>query len=290
MSQAVKMAAKLISSTKCFGGQVKVFQHASKVLNCEMKFSTFVPPQAESGPVPVLYFLSGLTCNETNFITKAGAQRPASKRGLMLVCPDTSPRGVKVEGDEDSWDFGTGAGFYVDATTDGWKDHYKMYSYITEELPALVNELLPADPERISITGHSMGGHGALISALKNPGMYKSVSAFAPICHPSACPWGKKAFTGYLGTDEDVWAEYDATKLVAKYNGPPLHIKIDQGLEDGFLGQNQLLPDDFFQAAKSSGVGVALAKQEGYDHSYYFISTFIEEHIDHHARVLGLME
>jgi len=279
---------KQVSSAKCFGGLVQRFQHASAALGCDMKFFVFLPPNATpERRVPALYFLSGLTCTDENFITKAGAQRAAAKHGLALICPDTSPRGVPIEGDSESWDFGVGAGFYVNATEPKWSRNYRMYDYVTRELPAIVNEALPVDSSRVGIFGHSMGGHGALICALKNPGIYKSVSAFAPICNPVNCPWGQKAFTGYLGPDKSTWQEYDATELVKKYSGPSLNILIDQGSADNFLPQKQLLPEAFEEAARGvSGVSLSLRMQEGYDHSYYFISTFIEDHIEHHAALL----
>jgi S-formylglutathione hydrolase len=281
-------ALKQLSSNKCFGGFVQRFQHLSAVLGCEMKFSVFLPPNASSDRrVPVIYYLSGLTCTDENFITKAGAQRAAAKHGIALICPDTSPRGVPIEGDHDSWDFGVGAGFYVNATEEKWARHYRMYDYVTRELPTLVNQNLPVDPARVSIFGHSMGGHGALICALKNPGLYKTVSAFAPICNPINCPWGQKAFRGYLGENQEAWKEWDATCLVKGYNGPPLDILIDQGTADNFLPQGQLLPEAFEAASReNSHIGLKLRMQEGYDHGYYFIATFIEDHIEHHAALL----
>eukprot|EP00005_Dracoamoeba_jomungandri_P004632 CAMPEP_0174259010 /NCGR_PEP_ID=MMETSP0439-20130205/7895_1 /TAXON_ID=0 /ORGANISM="Stereomyxa ramosa, Strain Chinc5" /LENGTH=282 /DNA_ID=CAMNT_0015342723 /DNA_START=47 /DNA_END=895 /DNA_ORIENTATION=+ len=278
----MKSALKQVSTVKCFGGQVKQFSHVSETLKCEMVFSVFLPPQAEQSQVGALYWLSGLTCTDQNFITKAGAQRAAAKHGLLLVCPDTSPRGVEIEGQDDSWDFGSGAGFYVNATQEKWREHYNMYDYVTKELPTIVNENFSVDPQRISIFGHSMGGHGALTLALKNPGVYKSCSAFAPISNPINCPWGQKAFGGYLGENVEDWKEYDATELVSKYSGPTLPILIDQGTEDGFYKQQQLLPENF-QAAVTDKTPLTLRMQEGYDHSYYFISTFVADHIDFHA-------
>lgn len=254
-----------------------------------MNLSIFLPRAALEGTtVPVVYWLSGLTCTEDNFIQKAGAQRVAAELGLALVCPDTSPRGAGVEEEEESWDFGTGAGFYVDATTPAYKTNYNMYRYVVEELPLLVTEALPLSKDRKSIFGHSMGGHGALICFLKNNG-YSSVSAFAPICHPSACPWGVKAFTGYLGPEATTWAAYDATALVqspqAKWK-VETKILVDQGLDDGFYKQKQLLPEDFLEAAGKAGVPVEYRERTGYDHSYFYISTFIEEHLRFHARHL----
>ncbi|XP_022253420.1 S-formylglutathione hydrolase-like isoform X2 [Limulus polyphemus] len=277
-----------VSSNRCFGGYQKVYSHESSELKCKMNFSVYLPPQAEEKKVPVLYWLSGLTCTEQNFIQKAGAQRYAAEAGVMIVCPDTSPRGVNIEGEDDSYDFGSGAGFYVDATEEKWKNHYKMYSYVTKELPEIINGNFPALPHCQSIFGHSMGGHGALICALKNPGKYCSVSAFSPICNPMECPWGQKAFTGYLGKDKETWKEYDATHLVKKYQGPPLTILIDQGKDDNFLKEGQLLPDNFVAACTENKMPVILRMQETYDHSYYFIATFVEDHIKHHLEYLGM--
>jgi S-formylglutathione hydrolase len=269
------------SSAKCFGGFIRRYSHFSHVLQCTMHFTVFVPPQSANKP-PVLYWLSGLTCTDENFITKAGAQKSAALNNIFLVCPDTSPRGVNIEGETDSWDFGSGAGFYVTATDPKWSKHYNMYDYVVNELPHLINNNFSVDSTHNSIFGHSMGGHGALICALKNPGKYKSVSAFAPISNPINCPWGQKAFTGYLGSNKENWKNWDATELVNQYNGPNLDILIDQGTEDKFLGEKQLLPENF-QSAASSKHHLTLRMQEGYDHSYYFISTFIDDHIKHHA-------
>ncbi|XP_045444576.1 S-formylglutathione hydrolase isoform X2 [Pipistrellus kuhlii] len=248
------MALKQISSNKCFGGLQKVFEHDSVELNCKMKFAIYLPPKAETGKCPALYWLSG---------------------------------GCNIKGEDESWDFGTGAGFYVDATEHPWKTNYRMYSYVTEELPQLINANFPVDPQRMSIFGHSMGGHGALICALKNPGKYKSVSAFAPICNPVLCPWGKKAFSGYLGTDQSKWKAYDATHLVKSFPGSQLDILIDQGKDDQFLSDGQLLPDNFIAACAEKKTPVVFRLQEGYDHSYYFIATFITDHIRHHAKYLN---
>jgi len=249
-----------------------------------MKFAVYLPPRAKSESVPVLYFLSGLTCTEENFITKAGAQQFAAKYGVVLVAPDTSPRGSGIPGENDDWDFGTGAGFYVDATHEPWSQHYRMYSYITRELPALVAEYFPVRSDRQGIFGHSMGGHGALVCALRNPDQYRSVSAFAPIVAPIRAPWGQKAFNGYLGSDQETWKAYDATELVLTQ--PFKHpILIDQGTADQFL-EKQLMPDVFQQACEKAGQSLILRMQEGYDHSYYFISTFVEDHIRHHAEAL----
>ncbi|XP_071078688.1 S-formylglutathione hydrolase-like isoform X1 [Haliotis cracherodii] len=275
-----------VSSNKMFGGWQKVFSHESSEVKCTMKFGIYLPPQAEGGKIPVLYWLSGLTCTEQNFVTKAGAQKVAAELGIILVAPDTSPRGCNIEGEDESYDFGSGAGFYVDATQEKWKTNYRMYSYITKELPALINSNFPVLSDKQGVTGHSMGGHGALICALKNPGLYKSVSAFAPITNPVNCPWGQKAFSGYLGDNKEAWQEYDACCLVKKYNGPPLEILVDQGKSDNFLTQNQLLPDNLTQACAESKMPIVMRMQEGYDHSYFFIASFIDDHIRHHARFL----
>ncbi|KAK1169726.1 S-formylglutathione hydrolase-like isoform X1 [Acipenser oxyrinchus oxyrinchus] len=286
-SSYTAMALTQVSSNKCFDGFQKVFEHDSTELKCKMRFGIYLPPKAEGGKCPVLYWLSGLTCTEQNFITKAGSQQEAAEHGIIIVCPDTSPRGCNIEGEDESWDFGTGAGFYVNATEDQWKVNYRMYSYITEELPHLISSNFPADSERMSISGHSMGGHGALICALKNPGKYKSVSAFAPICNPMQCPWGQKAFNGYLGSDKSKWESYDATVLVSAYSGPQLDILIDQGRDDQFLAAGQLLPDNFIAACTEKKIPVVFRLQQGYDHSYYFVCSFISNHIKHHAKYLN---
>ena len=249
-----------------------------------MKFAVYLPPRSQSEPVPVLYFLSGLTCTEENFMVKAGAQQFAAKYGVALVTPDTSPRGANISGEEDDWDFGTGAGFYVDAIQEPWRSHYQMYSYVTQELPAIIAAHFPVKTDRQGIFGHSMGGHGALVCALRNPEQYRSVSAFAPIVAPMRVPWGQKAFTNYLGADEETWRSYDASELVftTQLKHP---ILIDQGSADTFL-ENQLMPRVFEQACAKAGQPLMLRMQDGYDHSYYFISTFIEDHIRHHAEIL----
>ena len=233
---------------------------------------------------PVLYFLSGLTCTEANCIQKSGFQRMAAEKGLIVVNPDTSPRGVQIDGQDDSWDFGSGAGFYVDASEAKWARHYNMFSYVTKELRELVDANFPTIPDQIAITGHSMGGHGALVCALRNPGLYKSVSAFAAIANPVNCPWGKKAFAGYLGPDQDVWKRWDATCLALNYAGPPLPILADTGSADGFHKDGQLLPDNLVKAASDNpAISLENRMQEGYDHSYFFIATFIQDHINFHA-------
>ncbi len=278
-----------VSEHRCFGGTVGFYAHRSTVNGCTMKFAVFTPPAAERGPVPALYYLAGLTCTEETFMIKAGAQRLAAELGLMLVAPDTSPRGVPLPGDSDAWDFGVGAGFYVDATAEPWSKHYRMYSYVTAELPALIDAHFPADPQRQGIFGHSMGGHGALTIGLENPGQrYRSISAFAPIAAPKQVPWGQKAFRGYLGPDQGQWDAYDATELMKKVTDPAGRppILIDQGLADRFLGE-QLHPHLFEEAARTVGYPVTLRRHAGYDHGYYFIASFVEDHLRHHARTLG---
>jgi S-formylglutathione hydrolase len=276
---------KLLSEHACFGGAQQFFEHQSAETRGPMKFAAFVPPQARLGRVPVLYFLSGLTCTEENFPVKSHAQEVAAELGLLLIAPDTSPRQPRLPGDADSWDFGYSAGFYVDATQPPWADHYRMDSYVTRELPSVVAAHLPALPESSGICGHSMGGHGALTSALRNPGRYRSVSAFAPIAAPMQCPWGQKAFTGYLGVDQEAWRAYDATELVARGTFPGT-ILIDQGSADPWLAQ-QLMPEKFAAAAARSGQSLNLRMQAGYDHGYYFIQTFIADHLRHHAAILA---
>jgi S-formylglutathione hydrolase len=275
---------KAISEHRCFDGIQGYYAHTSTEIGLDMRFAVFQPPQARTGPVPVVYYLAGLTCTEETFVIKAGAQRIAAELGLMLVAPDTSPRGANVPGEKDSWDFGVGAGFYVDATADPWSKHYRMYSYVTRELPAVIAASFPADAQRQGIFGHSMGGHGALVCALRNPGRYRSLSAFAPISAPMQCPWGQKAFGGYLGADQSVWRKYDATELVRAqpFGGT---ILIDQGLADQFLAQ-QLKPELFEAACRYVGQSLTLRRHGGYDHGYFFISTFMEDHLRHHAAVL----
>lgn len=269
-----------------FGGIVTQATHASKATATSMDFTVFTPPQSSSSAkVPVLYYLSGLTCTDANVNEKAGAQRYAAENGIALVMPDTSPRGhPEILGENDAYDFGTGAGFYVNATTDSFKDHYRMFEYVTEELPATIASEFPViDTSNASIFGHSMGGHGALIAGLKT-GAYKSVSAFAPICNPTTCPWGEKAFTGYLGS-VDAGREWDACELLAGYEGPPLNILVDQGTCDNFL-EEQLKPETLEAACSQAGQPLTLNMRDGYDHSYYFIASFMEDHIRHHAKFL----
>ncbi|WP_293714492.1 S-formylglutathione hydrolase [Stenotrophomonas sp. UBA7606] len=266
----------------CFGGWQDVYRHESKVLGCEMTVAVYLPPQAAHGRCPVLYWLSGLTCTEQNFITKAGAQRYAAEHGIILVAPDTSPRGDNVA-DAEGYDLGKGAGFYLNATRVPWAAHYRMYDYIVDELPAWVEANVPASDVR-AISGHSMGGHGALTIALKNPGRYRSVSAFSPIVAPSQVPWGQKAFAAYLGDDRAAWKAHDATELVAQAQ-EKLPLLVDQGGADEFL-ENQLRPQLLQAACDAVGHPLQLRMQPGYDHSYYFISSFIGEHIAHHAKAM----
>lgn len=283
-------APELLSAHACFGGAQRVYQHASREIGLPMKFSVYLPPQALQGARrPALVYLAGLTCNEDTFMTKAGAQRLAAELGLILVAPDTSPRGAKVPGEADAWDFGVGAGFYLDATQAPWATHWRMESYLTHELLPLLGAHLPVDLERAGIFGHSMGGHGALTLALRHPGVFKSVSAFAPIAAPSQCPWGKKAFSGYLGKDESAWLAHDASALMAAQTTPPYPggILIDQGLADKFLLENQLLPEVFEAACAQVGQPLTLRRQPGYDHGYYFIQTFMADHLAHHAQALS---
>jgi S-formylglutathione hydrolase len=276
---------EILSEYRCFGGRQLFLRHQSREIGLPMKFSVFLPPKAAQQKVPALTYLAGLTCTEETFMIKAGAQRVAAELGLMLVAPDTSPRGTDIPGQSDDWDFGLGAGFYVDATETPWAQHWRMYSYVNKELPELIAAEFPADTARRGIFGHSMGGHGALISALKNPDLYRSVSAFAPIAAPSRCPWGQKAFTGYLGGDKTRWNAYDASVLVAA-RAFPSEILIDQGLSDQFL-KDQLYPEAFEEAATQSGQRLSSRRHAGYDHGYYFIQSFVADHLRHHARLLA---
>ena len=278
-------ALEILSEQQCYGGKQGFYKHRSISTGTEMRFAVYQPPQAADGKVPVLYYLAGLTCTEETATIKAGAQAHACRHGLMLVMPDTSPRDAGIADEDLDWDFGTGAGFYVDAVREPWSRNYRMYSYVTEELPTLVNANFPARSEATGVFGHSMGGHGALTIALKNPQAYRSVSAFAPICAPLQVPWGIKAFGGYLGDDRAVWVEHDACELVRR--GPSPHrILIDQGRADQFLDE-QLRPELFDEACKSVGQELELRMHDGYDHSYYFIQTFMGDHIAHHAAVLS---
>ncbi|MDI1300298.1 MAG: S-formylglutathione hydrolase [bacterium] len=280
---------QLLSEHACFGGVQRFYQHDSVAIGLPMKFGVFLPPQALCAPpqkVPVLFYLAGLTCNEETFAIKAGAQRFAALHGLALVTPDTSPRGAGIPGEADDWDFGIGAGFYLDATQEPWAAHYRMESYIALELPVVLAAALPLDRNRAGIFGHSMGGHGALTLALKYPQQFRSVSAFAPIAAPARCPWGEKAFSGYLGDDREAWNKHDASVLMAQAKNPfPEGILIDQGLADKFL-VNQLHPEQFEAACAAAGQALTLRHHAAYDHGYYFIATFVADHVAHHAGIL----
>jgi S-formylglutathione hydrolase len=280
---------ELLSEHACFGGVQRYYQHASGTIGLPMRFSVFLPPQAVQGPVPGVVYLAGLTCNEETFMAKAGAQRVAAELGLALIAPDTSPRGAGIAGEADAWDFGVGAGFYLDATQAPWATHYRMESYLLDELLPLVGQHLPVDGARLGLFGHSMGGHGALTLALRHQDRFQSLSAFAPICAPTQCPWGHKAFTGYLGEDRAAWAAHDASALMAQRSTPLLAhgILVDQGLGDKFL-EAQLHPHLFEAACAQAGQPLTLRRHAGYDHGYYFISTFMEDHLRHHGQGLGL--
>jgi S-formylglutathione hydrolase len=269
-----------------FGGWLERYTHDSEACNCRMTFSVYLPPQAEAAPVPAVYFLSGLTCTDDNVRVKAGAQRYAAELGLALVMPDTSPRGEQVADAPERYDLGQGAGFYVNATCPPWSPHYRMFDYVNLELPALVERKLQLIPGRRSITGHSMGGHGALISALKNPGLYRSVSAFAPICNPVESGWGRGCFGAYLGDDPASWKDWDATELI-RAGAEPIPLLVDQGTDDEFLREGQLGPETLALACKERGFPLTLRMQPDYDHSYHFIATFIGEHLAYHARALA---
>ena len=275
---------ELTSSHKQFDGFTRYYTHPSEVCRAPMKFSAYLPPESAHRKLPVLYWLSGLACNEEIFMTEAQAQGLAKKHGVIIVVPDTSPRDLGIEGEDDTYDLGSGAGFYVNATQPKWSAHYQMDSYVTQELRVLVEKELPIDTSRRGIFGHSMGGHGALVLGMRNPELYRSISAFAPICAPSQAPWGIKAFTEYLGTDRTAWAKYDANELIktAKSKTPML---IDQGTDDEFFAE-QLFTDEFEKTAKAAGYPVTIRRQSGYDHSYYFISTFLDDHLAFHAKNL----
>ena len=283
------MSIERLSETNCFGGRIGFYRHASSSNHCDMRFSVFVPPQAADGKVPVLTFLSGLTCTEENFMVKSGAQRVAAELGLMLVSPDTSPRGDDVPDDPDEdYDFGLGAGFYLNATEAPWSRHYHMYDYVTQELQALVFDNFPGDASRQGLTGHSMGGHGALTIGLRNPDMFRSLSAFAPICTTLHSPWGRTALRYYLGADTSAWTDYDACEVARRSGHVKAYdtIRVDQGADDPFL-EEQLKPELLRAACRESGLPLDLRVHEGYDHGYYFISTFIEAHLKFHAERLG---
>ena len=280
------MAAEISihSSHMCFGGQVVFYSHKSTETQTKMNFSIFLPEKKVATKIPGLIYLAGLTCTEETFMIKSGAQKYAAKHGLALICPDTSPRDAGIDGEDSDWDFGTGAGFYLDAEIEPWSKNYRMYSYITKELIEIIDVEFDIDINNLGIFGHSMGGHGALTIFLKNQDIFKSVSAFAPICNPMACPWGEKAFTNYLGENTDKWRSYDACHLVAQYP-TSADILVDQGLADSFL-KEQLHPQKLQEACKKAGVNLNLRQHEGYDHGYYFISTFMADHIEHHANIL----
>lgn len=275
-----------ISQHRCFDGTLGYYSHMADSTACEMRFSVFVPPDSSGGRAPLLWWLSGLTCTADNFTAKAGAYRAAAEAGMIIVAPDTSPRGPDVP-DEATYDLGQGAGFYVDATESPWSDHFQMYTYLTDELPAVVLAGFPVDADAQGIAGHSMGGHGALVLGLRNPHQFRSISAFAPIVSPVSCPWGQKALTAYLGNDDGQWAQYDATRLMSQAGdrSQSNEILIDQGLADEFLVE-QLRPELFEQACESAGQALRLRRQEGYDHSYFFIASYIDDHIEHHRRIL----
>ena len=279
---------ELLSEHACFGGVQRFYRHASQAIGLPMQFSVYLPPQAASGTVPVVLYLAGLTCNQETFPTKAGAQRAAARLGLALVAPDTSPRGAQVPGEADSWDFGVGAGFYLDATQEPWATHWRMESYVSGELPALLAAQLPLDTDRMGVMGHSMGGHGALTLALRHPAVFRSLSALAPICAPTQCPWGEKAFSGYLGSDRSTWAAHDATALMQDGRPAPFPggILVDQGLADKFLAE-QLHPHLLEAACAKAGQPLTLRRHAGYDHGYYFVQSFIDDHLEHHARQLA---
>ena len=279
---------ELISEHACFGGAQRFYKHQSSAIGLPMRFSVFLPALAVAGErVPALIYLAGLTCNEETFMTKAGAQRRAAELGIALIAPDTSPRGAAIVGEGDVWDFGLAASFYLDATQAPWSKHYRMETYLTQELMSVMGEHLPIDTHRVGLCGHSMGGHGALTLALRHPRRFKSLSAFAPICAPSQCPWGIKAFGAYLGSDQTEWLQHDATAIMGAMKISPYSdgILIDQGLADKFL-EVQLHPPLFEAACQSVGQPLTLRRHAGYDHGYYFISTFINDHLDHHARIL----
>ena len=275
---------ELVSESRCFEGRQITYQHRSDVCACTMRFAVFLPPAAARGPVPALYWLSGLTCTEENFSVKSGAQRYAAALGLALIIPDTSPRGVNIPGEDEFMDLGSGAGFYVNATQQPWAAHYRMYDYVSKELVDVVNASLPVDPERKSISGHSMGGHGALVVGIRNRSRYRSISAFAPICAPRSSPWGQRAFAAYLGANERDWLDYDASALIRTQ--PTDHeLLVDQGSADPYL--DKLRPADLQEACEASGQRLTFRERAGYDHGYYFVGTFLEDHLRFHAAALA---
>ena len=276
-----------LSEHACFGGVQGFYRHDSRVIGLPMRFSVYRPPQAAAGPLPVLYYLAGLTCSEETFAIKAGAHRHAAEHGLLLVAPDTGPRGANLPGEADDWQLGVAASFYLDATRPPWARHYRMHTYLTEELPALIRAHFPAQAGPAGVFGHSMGGHGALVLALRHPELYASVSAFAPVAAPAHAPWGVNAFTNYLGPERETWRDWDASALMARHQQAPFPggILIDQGLADRFLAE-QLHPDVFEDACRQAGQPLTLRRHPGYDHSYYFIASFVAEHLAWHARAL----
>jgi S-formylglutathione hydrolase len=277
-----------ISEHRSFGGTQGFYRHQSQVIGLPMRFAVYRPPQAQQQKVPVLFYLAGLTCTEETFVIKAGAQRVAAQLGLMLVTCDTSPRNTGIAGEADDWEFGSGAGFYLNATQEPWSKYFRMYDYVLNELRETVLGNFPADGRRAGIFGHSMGGHGALVLAVRNPQVYRSVSAFAPICSPTRCPWGQKALPRYLGPDRAAWANYDAAELIAARHAPIFpEILVDQGLADKFLPQGQLLPELLEQSCAAARQPLRLRRQEGYGHDYYFIATFVEDHLRFHAHALS---
>ena len=276
---------ELVGESRCFDGRQVTYKHRSAACDCTMRFAAYLPPAAERGPVPAVYWLSGLTCTEENFSVKAGAQRYAAQLGLALIIPDTSPRGVNIPGEDAAMDVGTGAGFYVNATQAPWAAHYRMYDYIRDELVGLVNAHLPVDPDRKSISGHSMGGHGALMIGLRNPDRYRAISAFAPIAAPSRSAWGQHAFAAYLGEDPKAWSVYDTSALIRTQPSPDHELLVDQGAADPFL--EQLGAGDLKDACAASGQRLTYRARPGYDHGYFFVSTFIQDHLRFHAEALA---
>jgi S-formylglutathione hydrolase len=285
-----QMTLETISEHRCFGGVQGFYRHQSSTIGLPMRFSVYRPPQAAQHGVPALFYLAGLTCTEETFMIKAGAQRVAAQLGVMLVTCDTSPRSTGIPGEADDWEFGSGAGFYLNATEQPWAKYFRMYDYVLTELRETVLGNFAVAARKLGIFGHSMGGHGALVLALRNPGVYRSVSAFAPICSPTRCPWGQKAFPRYLGEDRASWTDYDAAELIrARGARFPAEILVDQGLADKFLTQGQLLPEQLEQACAAAAQPLKLRRQEGYGHDYYFIATFVEDHLRFHAQQLAIV-